>query len=87
MTLHWIRIQLTHVTASVLLLHRFDVQVPRELIRVTDADPGIVCDDVLMDGLDGFCVLLDPPDLRRRNGVASIVVLPFTIWLYVRMRS
>lgn len=65
MTLHGIRIQLTHVAPSVLLFHRFYVQVPRELVRVTDRDPWIVCDDMLVDGLDGLRVRLDPTDLRQ----------------------
>lgn len=56
---------MTHVAAPVLLLHRLDVQVPRQLVRVADTDPGIVCYDVFVDGLNGLGVLLDPADLRE----------------------
>ena len=65
LTLHGVRVHLAHVSATVLRLDLLYVQIPRELVRVADTDPGIMSDYVLMYGLDGLCVCLDPPHLEE----------------------
>lgn len=67
LTLHRVRVQLAHVAAAVLLLHRLDVQIPRELVRVGNTDSGIVGDDVLVNRLDRLRVGLHPADLEGRS--------------------
>lgn len=63
LTLHGIRIQLTHITAAILLRDGLDVQIPCILIEMTDRDTRIVCDDVLVYGLNGLGIRLKPAHL------------------------
>ena len=79
LTLHGVRVHLAHVSATVLRLDLLYVQIPRELVRVADTDPGIMSDYVLMYGPDGLCVCLDPPHLVEitdggREGESHLVV-------------
>lgn len=64
LALHRIGVQLAHVAASVVLRHRFHVQIPRVLVGMRHGHPRIVRDNVLVYGLDRFCVRLHPADLR-----------------------
>lgn len=65
LTLHWIRIQLAHIAASIILGDGLDVQIPGVLIQVADRDSWIVRNDVLVYGLNGFRVGLQPAHLWK----------------------
>lgn len=63
LALHRIGVQLAHVSTPVLLHHRFDVQIPGVEVRMRNRDPGIVGDDLLVDGLYRLGICLHPADL------------------------
>jgi hypothetical protein len=67
LALHRVSVDLAHVTAAVLLLHAPDVQVPGAEVVVRNCHPGVVRDDVVVDGLDGLGVRLHPADLQQRR--------------------
>lgn len=67
LALHWVGVDLAHVAASVLLLHAPDVQVPGAEVVVRNGHAGVVCDDVVVNGLDGLGVRLHPADLQQRR--------------------
>lgn len=46
---HWIGVHLTHVPASIVLLHLLDVQVPGSMIIVGEADSIVLRDDIVMN--------------------------------------
>ena len=58
-------VDLAHVLALVGPLHVADVQVPHAVSVVTDADPRVPCDHVVLDREDGGPVVVDPGDLVR----------------------
>lgn len=64
---HRVRVDLTHVISSILPLHTPNVQRPRIHIIVGDTEPGVVGNDVLVDGEDGLGVGLDPGDLGKET--------------------
>lgn len=64
LALHRIRVQLAHVAPDVLLRHRLYMQIPGGGVRVTYGDSGVVSDDLLVNGLDGFRVRLHPAHLQ-----------------------
>lgn len=64
LALHRIRVQLAHVAPDVLLRHRFYMQIPGGGVRVTHGDSGVMSDDLLVNGLDGFRVRLHPAHLQ-----------------------
>lgn len=66
LTFHRIRVDLAHVLSAVLLLHAVYVQVPGAEIGMADGNSGVVCDDVVMNRLDGLSVGLHPSHLCRR---------------------
>lgn len=63
-TSHRVRVHLTHVPAAVFLVHVSDVQIPRPVIVVGQGHPGILGDDVVVNGQDRLSVHSDPRDLR-----------------------
>lgn len=67
MTFHWIRVQLAHITAPILLGNGLDMQIPGVLIQMADRDTWIVRNHVLVYSLDGFCVGFKPAHLWKRS--------------------
>lgn len=57
---HRVSVDLAHVLSPVLSLHAPDIERPRVVIVVCDAQPRIVRDDVLMNCQYSFRVRLDP---------------------------
>lgn len=61
-----IRIQLAHVSASIIFGNWFNMQIPRIQIRMRHGNARIVCDDMLMNCLYGFCVCFHPTHLHNK---------------------
>lgn len=74
---HRVRVHLTHVPASILLVHVPDVQKPRTVIIVGQRHSGILGDDVMMNGQNGLSVHSNPCHLRIETGkrVNNIYIL------------
>ena len=66
LTFHGISVNLTHVFACVLLLYVLDVEIPCVVIGVGHADTGVVCDHVVVDGLDRLGVGFHPSYLQNK---------------------
>lgn len=64
LTLHRVAVYLTHVPAPVRLLDVLDPQLPNTLLRETDSDAMILCNDVVLDGEDGLRVHAQPGDFE-----------------------
>ena len=60
---HRVRVDLTHVPASVTLLGTVEVEIPLVLPRPGERDPGVPGDDVVVDGQDGLSVHPHPGNL------------------------
>lgn len=61
---HWVSVDLTHVLASILFLDISDVQAEGGDKVAADLNPVVVGDDVVVDGLNGLAVSLDPANLE-----------------------
>jgi hypothetical protein len=59
------RVDLAHVTAAIRFLDVADVQVPRVVLVVSDADPRVARDDVILNGQDRWSLQVDPGHLFR----------------------
>ena len=62
---HRVRVDLTHVPASVALLGTVEVEVPLVLPQPREGDPGVPGDHVIVDGQDGLSVHPHPGNLQQ----------------------
>ena len=62
-TSHGVRVDLTHVPASVNLLDIGDVKFPLLVLTVGEGDPLVPGDDAVVDGEDSLCVYPHPSNL------------------------
>lgn len=62
---HRIGVQLAHIAATIVLGNGFDVQIPCIGIGMRYADTWVMSNDMLVNGLNGFCIGLDPANLRK----------------------
>lgn len=74
-TSHRVRVHLTHVPAPVFFVHVSNVQIPRPVIIVGERDPGILGDDVVVDGQNRLSVYSDPCDLQEKITTLLITCL------------
>lgn len=65
LTLHWICVQLAHISASIFFGDWFDVQIPCVWIRMWHSYTWIMCDDVFVNCLNGFSVSFYPSHLKE----------------------
>lgn len=66
LTFHRVRVDLTHVFSSILLLHVAYVQIPCAEITMCNGHSRVMCDDVIMNCLNGLSVRLHPSYLYKR---------------------
>ena len=64
---HRVSVDLTHVPASVLLLHVSNVQLPLLVFPVGERHPLVPGDDAVVDGQDGLGVHPHPGDLENKK--------------------
>lgn len=64
---HWVRVNLTHVCATVVYLDIGDVQFPSVMAVVSHREPRVVSHHVRLDGEDGLRIGLDPRHLNERT--------------------
>ena len=69
---HGVGIDLTHVPASVLLLHVSNVQLPLFVLPVGERHPLVPGDDAVVDGQDGLGVHPHPGNLENKNIVFMV---------------
>lgn len=66
-TPHRVCVHLTHVPTPILFVHVSNMQIPRSVIIIGERYPGVLGNNVVVNGQNRLSVYSDPCDLKRKK--------------------